>query len=39
MKREVNNSRVNLDTNNASKISNRPKTNQNPSIVTVNSQQ
>ena len=36
MKREVNNSRVNLEVNNAFMITNKPKTNQNPSTVTVN---
>lgn len=37
MKREANNSRVNLDANNASSISNKPKPGQsNPSIVPVN---
>ena len=36
MKREVNNSRVNLEANNASTISNKPKPNKNPSTVTVN---
>jgi hypothetical protein len=33
MKREVNNSRMNLDANNPSTISNKPKPGQNPSII------
>lgn len=39
MKREVNNSRANLDANNTSNMSNKPKPSQNPSIVTIPTQQ